>query len=471
MLLTAVWLVACCLLPTGSPGLSDTLDMQLIATIPAAGKLAFPCADADRNGRKELYLHEWVSGGNRPVAYEYAGGNQFDRIPLNAPSGASSWAAGFLDDDDRLDLLVQLRHSSDPAALEARAGGVFPDSLVWWDTVGRATWQFSRTMDLTQDGRLEFTTMFGRSPPGHRALYKATGDNRYEQVGYFKALPPERVGRIVHDMVMTHDMDGNGKPEVVGGTSEGWAAFFEWRNDSVEFVTACSLRFEQSTLMTVGAMRDADGDGRPEAVIYGSDWFDDIGTLWVLEAVAPDSYDVVWTEQLVAPAYFGPALAVGDLTGDGKDEFAVTTGDRIVVYHCVGSDSYEVLWQRAYSSNHYAIGVCDVTSNGRAELLLHENDWLTGVYAWLPVSVAERARQRLAAVALEPSVVRVGANVRLVGLPETAGVSLLDATGRVVRSVEVRGGHLGTRGLRAGTYFLRVESGPHAAHHKLLVVN
>ncbi|MFO7638458.1 MAG: T9SS type A sorting domain-containing protein, partial [bacterium] len=76
-----------------------------------------------------------------------------------------------------------------------------------------------------------------------------------------------------------------------------------------------------------------------------------------------------------------------------------------------------------------------------------------------------------AAVALEPSVVRVGANVRLVGLPETAGVSLLDATGRVVRSVEVRGGQLGTRGLRAGTYFLRVESGPHAAHHKLLVVN
>jgi hypothetical protein len=42
-------------------------------------------------------------------------------------------------------------------------------------------------------------------------------------------------------------------------------------------------------------------------------------------------------------------------------------------------------------------------------------------------------------------------------------------TGRVVRTVEVRGEHLATRGLGAGTYFLRVESGPHSARHKLLL--
>ena len=50
-------------------------------------------------------------------------------------------------------------------------------------------------------------------------------------------------------------------------------------------------------------------------------------------------------------------------------------------------------------------------------------------------------------------------------------MSLLDVTGRVVRAVEIRGEHLATRGLGAGTYFLRVESGPHAAHRKLLVVD
>jgi hypothetical protein len=44
-------------------------------------------------------------------------------------------------------------------------------------------------------------------------------------------------------------------------------------------------------------------------------------------------------------------------------------------------------------------------------------------------------------------------------------------TGRVVRTVEVRGEHLATRGLGAGTYFLRVESGPHSARHKLLLAN
>ncbi|MFO7674922.1 MAG: T9SS type A sorting domain-containing protein [bacterium] len=140
----------------------------------------------------------------------------------------------------------------------------------------------------------------------------------------------------------------------------------------------------------------------------------------------------------------------------------------MLVFKCAGNDSF-YLW-RLHEAEGDLITIHDINADGRNELIF-EYDHGIEVWAYGTPGVAERERRRLAAVSVEPSVARVGASVRLVGLPETAGVSLLDATGRVVRAVETRGGYLGTRGLRAGTYFLRVESGPHSVRLKLLLTS
>ncbi|MFO7675083.1 MAG: T9SS type A sorting domain-containing protein [bacterium] len=190
-------------------------------------------------------------------------------------------------------------------------------------------------------------------------------------------------------------------------------------------------------------------------------------TLMMYEASGIGTFERVWQATMPGGGMWsGSLLTVGDLDGDSVPELVATTGSHVLVYKCAGKDSFYLWWQ--HEAEGSAVTVYDINADGRNELIF-EYDHGIEIWKYGSIGIAELERRRLAAVTLEPSVMRVGASVRLVGLPETAGVSLLDATGRVVRVVETRGGYLGTRGLRAGTYFLRVESGPHSVSRKLLL--
>lgn len=115
------------------------------------------------------------------------------------------------------------------------------------------------------------------------------------------------------------------------------------------------------------SLADADGDGNAE--VYAASRYD--AFLWCFEAV---SGDPIWNAPLYAPvdAYSAAAIAVGDVTGDGKDEIALGDGSgTLYAFSCAGG----LLWTYQTGANvHAAVTMGDVTGDGCAEILAASGD-------------------------------------------------------------------------------------------------
>jgi hypothetical protein len=120
------------------------------------------------------------------------------------------------------------------------------------------------------------------------------------------------------------DVDGDGGPEVVAISKNGW--LYAWHADGTPLLGSGSgaVRNVGAWTQTTPAIADLDGDGDREIVVAGS-----TGLVYVLQADGSDFPS--WPLNLVTLSHCSPA--VGDVDHDGTLEIVLTTenNDRIHV--------------------------------------------------------------------------------------------------------------------------------------------
>ena len=160
-------------------------------------------------------------------------------------------------------------------------------------------------------------------------------------------------------------------------------------------------------------------------------------------------------------------LAIGDVDGDSTPEIAVSDGLHARLFRCTGPDQYEQFWYLDYYP-YGALGLCDMNLDGRAELILDAGGFGTDIREWLPVGVEERTAAALRQVEIQPSVTRNRGVVQISGMPPSAEIEVVDASGRVVDR-PASGVWRPAYGM-AGTFFIRIRVGNQAIVRKVLVV-
>lgn len=431
-------------------------SMEVLDSLPYNTIRGLPCGDANSNGRHELYLLKHHT--TCMYALEY-GPTGFDTTPLGVVALAPhplEFGDGDRDGRDEL-LLVDV---CDICVWERRLGSEFPDSLVWLEHLPRVVGLIGLTYtDLDCDS---VTEIAASSPSwGYIALYKNTADNAYELLAI---LDNERT-RGNGPLVETYDMDRDGRPELVSGSSWGWVTFYEHcYRDSFACVGYDRLSPE-GIVRALQAAPDMDQDGLPELVAYGFRQRTGEGILAVYECPGDNDFRVVWQRQIAgAVCNSGYSVTVGDVDGDSVPEFAVTTGKEIQLYRCAGNDAYELWWSQP---NYYgAVRLYDIDRDGRCELV-YSATWSTVIRKYVPGGISGGRSSDLSNLTVLPSVTR-GAVVSVAGIADGAEVVVVDAAGRVV--ARPRDGVWNPRGVSPGAYFVRVRSGNQAVVQKVLVL-
>ncbi len=98
----------------------------------------------------------------------------------------------------------------------------------------------------------------------------------------------------------------------------------------------------------------------------------------VFKANGNDSYESIWTQSIMFIRPGGNGVAVGDVEGDGKDEFVIVTWPDMYIFQ-YSLDSFMPIWHHKASSTFNPM-ITDLDGNGSGELLFNEEDKLA-IYA------------------------------------------------------------------------------------------
>jgi hypothetical protein len=225
--------------------------------------------------------------------------------------------------------------------------------------------------DIDGDGKPD--VIMADYSSGNISIYLNTSTNGALSTNSFAAPVTIGVGSEV-DQVAVGDLDGDGKLDLVVADQSGVAHVL--RNTStpgaVSFAPAFSL-LAGSDCRSV-AVRDLDGDGRPDIIIAS------VGNSMV--SVYPN---------LSSPGSFGAGsfgtrldfatpsgaltVAVGDLNGDGEPDLVIGNGSSISVFRntsTVGNIGFAPRWDLTLDSWGVAIG--DVDGDGLADLAVANPD-------------------------------------------------------------------------------------------------
>jgi len=256
-------------------------------------RLARGTPDLNGNGRPELLANS-LEDDNAFNAWEF-NGNGFIRVDEGKQGQEFPRGSGDLDGDGAPELLTSFVRNG--FLYRGRAGG-FPEEKIWSDTVDGDFW----SVDI-------------------------------------------------------HDVDGDGKREVLAVIDDSTFGVFSWNgSDMVEEARLVnSTGVDNGPRNTFSAPRAAFGDfnanGRPDILLGDGD-----GDFFIGEHQPNGTYDFIWgTEN--AFTLGSEFVASGDFDGDGRDEFALgfrTLSDDVVPFWYFGifqldaRNELEVLWSMQF---------------------------------------------------------------------------------------------------------------------------
>jgi hypothetical protein len=470
-------------------GLMFACILALPATPACAVKMAriaqfehlggsYPCGDANHNGRYEVYGENYNITPDSVVGYECEGNNVFRRIVTGGLTLDGVWAFGDGDGDSLMELVgLGQNGGASVVILESRTDTSYPSDSVWGadPNPSAPNYPYPKYMDFFRDGHQELALFV----EGHGVfLYKNTGNDRYDSAAVLDdPIYPDGgpdgdfdIGDLDHDSLM----------ELVIGSAGHWLHVFKSTGQNDQYVvTPCSTETEMN--YNVAVAHDMDHNGLAEFLALGT-WVSggqEYLKLMIYEAVAGGGYHRVW-EQAHSDWYsgwFGNPISVGDVDGDGTEEFAVNTGGGLALFRCVGPHDYSEVWQ------HDSVGsydrLFDINRDGRAEIIF---DGPSGTEIWEDtegLGVAEFSKfSQESPVKVAPSVARLGASLLFSALPPGADIEVLSLDGRLVRRTQGVRQSTWTWDLRnqsgnlvpAGTYFAVIRSKGKATSLKLCVV-
>jgi len=457
----------------GISGADAALQMARIAQLGQQLNTNFQCGDANHNGRCEIY-------GTTPypdetlLVYEYQGHNQFQRQNCNALVSGGPREFGDGDKDSLMEVVGQPGNGA-TSIWEARALDSFPSDSVWGACPAPSSPgdNQARFIDLDQDGREELALQIENYGI---CLYENSGDNQYRLAAVLSDTPPfEGPGWDFG----VGDMDNDGRMELVEGSDwdSPWLRVYKATGGDDQYVLAVRCSTETSEDYYVAVAHDMDHDGKPEFIAEGM--LHGNLKLMIYEASDSATYSRVWDEMPanLYQGFMGNPISVGDVDGDGTEEFEVSGGGRIGLYKCNGPHSYQQVW--LFDSAGTELRLFDVNRDGRAEVMF---DGPQGSEIWEDtegLGVAEFSKFSLESpVKVSPSVVRLGASLLFSGLPPDAAIEVLGLDGRLVSRASGVRQPTWTWNLRnqsgnlvpAGTYFAVIRSKGKTTSLKLCLV-
>jgi len=245
--------------------------------------------------------------------------------------------------------------------------------------------------DADKDEKTEFIT--GGSS-GRIIIYKCIGDNDYQ----IKWLDTTRISRNSYDPVFVTDMDGNGLPQFIMGSSHNpgnntWTAVWKFYEadttvpDSFKVVYVDSLQnittwpdYESSS-----SCGDIDGDGIPEAVLaVSNNWL-------VYKGNGPGQFQRIYKAYTSGNSRANTSVCVADMNGNGYAEVieggainSTTSETRIWevmgevawgAYSAITQDScIQVGWSTTKQFASYGFKVLRSTALAGPYALIHETN-------------------------------------------------------------------------------------------------
>lgn len=180
-----------------------------------------------------------------------------------------------------------------------------------------------------------------------------------------------------------------------------------------------------------------------------------------------------------------------DVDGDGEEELVVVISNACMVFKVKTDDEYELFWyKRFYASWSYvSLKVCDINSDGRAELLFgrtkrinNASDDYTEIYTFDPLSDVQKLTEipkGLEFVTGFPNPANTTISMEF-SLNEHANVStyLLAENGKIIETRQLGRLSTGTflntittRHLKSGVYFYQIITEQNSVSTKFLVIH
>ncbi|RKX71664.1 hypothetical protein DRP53_00840 [candidate division WOR-3 bacterium] len=461
------------------------------------------CGDFNHNGWNDLVFRStWpdnptIDTMNAIQYYEHIGNNNYvlkDTIVFPMYYGAAPWDVGYVDNDNRLDLICDGQLPGEDTVkiivFEPKSYYQYPNMIVGkYPFAGlRPIMQLS-IQDLDRDSKKEIHGVSDAS--GYwRFAFENTGNNQCSLV--WKDTLPYTHGCYQVPAAFS-DFDRDGKMEIAtmacryGDTTDTNLVFFiENTGDNTFQVTAVETIFRLGgNIWDVWGGEDLDGNGFPEVylsicLIPGYEIY---FWLYKVEAIGEDDYEVTLLDSVMSCGFPEYRSCNGDIDGDQLPELIWSTGTDIYVYKYKGGE-YQRVWHYDnwhQQGNRYAMcTVYDLNNNGWNELVVSGGD-RTLIFEIDTTSIyAEERKSGICRHSfLDPprpnparGRIRIG-----FGLSEKseASISLYDPVGRVVlnRDLGILPSGYHQRELRlsvpSGIYFLRLETDRKTFQRKVVV--
>ncbi len=223
------------------------------------------------------------------------------RLPVGVHPHPHAVALGDVDEDGRLDLLVDDRDTQALRLFRGRGGGRFaPGEAV---PVGGDPYRGMEVADVDGDGHLDVVTPLAAAV----AVLRGAGN------GTFAAWRTLRAPGLAPFSAAVGDLDGDGAPDVAAASGEGEGRFAAWVARPGKRFAILGAPLSVAPGPTWTAVTDVDGDGSDDVIVTGYTG-DEVA---VLRGGGPGGV-------VRLPVAGSPwAVTAADFDGDGLGDFAV----------------------------------------------------------------------------------------------------------------------------------------------------
>ncbi|MCD6334823.1 MAG: S8 family serine peptidase, partial [Candidatus Latescibacteria bacterium] len=367
------------------------------------GYLAPQCADFDGDGKKEIILMPYGDSPYQPVEfYECTSDNSFERV-FTLSEAFLPWNVCDADRDGKWELMgVQAARL---LLFESPDAHSFPSEEIWR---GDDVWG-GEVFDLDRDGRLEIIARSDRVKA--LTVFEHDGDDRFPKIKPL-LLNPTTGDNDIGTRFAIGDYDGDGRAEIIFGDSDGDLFAYEAQANDVYTSTVI---YEQNKESEVDARHiaggsDLDGDGNLEFIVGRTvgDPMDPRSERWILsvyQAKGNDTYEIEWQTEILGVTSKGNGIAIGDVDGDGADEFVVCARPDIYVFKSDGENSFRPIYH-VETGQTYVPLLCDADSDGLPEIIFNQDERVV-IYEMEPKTAGPPAPIGLTAVPIDASSIKL----------------------------------------------------------------
>ena len=341
------------------------VDLVRIATIPRGESQwgdGLPIGDADHDGRNEVYFEQSVP----PFSLNgWEGWGSSSLQPVMHYQGCHPAAVGDPDQDGLTDALCQWGGLA--FLLESETPTTFPSRIVWGEPLGGFPGINGYFHDADQDGRQEMWIVRGDTEVIE--VWENRGNDSYEIVTVL-GQPNLNPGTLAFG-----DFDGDGATEIVVGGALNSLFLWEATGDDL-YTFTWTFGFADTFVLVVTSALDLDGDQKSEFLVGGETLASD-HRVSVFEARGNNTYEPVW-EAVGDGSQVFTYVVVGDVDGDGLEEFAAAVPGAIQLYEAVGDNDFSLIGQVPFRDTNNAIDLADLNGNGVDELIFNGDFDLDG---------------------------------------------------------------------------------------------